>query len=115
MASDGEIARRMGDLERVVMARLADQEEQLRALQHGATPAGGLSLLAFRVKRKARRVPASVRRRLRQRRRDRRVARERPVISPSEASRRTEIVDRYIDVQGTAVGESAGTVRSIRR
>lgn len=97
MSSNGELSERIGDLERVVMARLADQEAQLRELQRAATPSEGLALFAFRVARKARRIPASVKRRVRSRLRDRRIAGERPVVDSGEAARRREIVDRYLD------------------
>ena len=113
MVSESEISRRLGDLERVVLARLADQELQLRALQQGAIPGGGVKLVIFRVRRKASRIPASIRRRVRQRRRDWRVARERKVVPSVESARRAAIVGRYVDASGN-VSHAPGSGSSER-
>jgi hypothetical protein len=97
MSSEGEFSRRIGELERMVLARLAEQEEQLRALQRRSMPSGVIGQVWFRARRKARRAPASVRRRVHQRVRDRRIAKERPIVSAELSRTRTAIVDRYLD------------------
>jgi hypothetical protein len=97
MASEGDLARRIDELERTVMARVAEQEEQLRVLQRRSMPSGGARLVVFRVRRKARRIPASVRRRYRRRVSDRRISSERPIVPADVSAARSAIVDRYLD------------------
>lgn len=100
MVSDDQLAARLRDLERTVMARLDEQEQQVRELRERAMPDRGIRRLGFRVVRKSKRIPASVRRRVRTARRARRLASERSVVAPAEAARRTEIVDRFLESSG---------------
>lgn len=97
VVSDDELVRRLSDLERSVTARLAEHEAQLAAMRNREVPDGGIRLLAFRAQRKARKIPPGVRRRIRESLRKRRVAAERSPVTPSEAARRSAIVDRYLD------------------
>ncbi len=96
VVSDDELVRRLSDLERSLSARLAEQEAQLAAIRHREVPDGGIHLLAFRVRRKVRKIPPGVRRRIREARRERRIAAERSPVAPTEAERRSTIVDRYL-------------------
>ena len=97
MVSDDQLAGRLRDLERTVMARLAEQEQQLRDLRERSMPDRGIKRLGFRVVRKAKRIPASLRRRVRAARRARRLANERQVVPAAEAARRAKIVDGYLE------------------
>jgi hypothetical protein len=105
MASEDDLARRIDELERTVMARVAEQEEQLRALQRRSMPSGGVRLVVFRVRRNVRRIPASARRRYRRRVSDRRIASERPQVPAEVRAARSAIVDRYLDATSTSVFE----------
>ena len=60
-------------------------------------PDRGIQRLGFRIVRKAKRVPASLRRRVRAARRARRLANERQVVPAAEAARRAKIVDGYLE------------------